>query len=116
MIPLAHAGHVLLDLLYAAPLLIMVGLLVVGKMREKRARDGIEGGRPGYLRRTMTLAQVHDEFFTGLECCTRRGESGVRGLVRRTGSAAYTVYRAAEDRADAAEQALASTVTPLLVA
>ena len=41
MIPLAHAGHVLLDLLYAAPLLIMVGLLVVGKMREKRARDGI---------------------------------------------------------------------------
>ena len=47
MIPLAHAGHVLLDLLYAAPLLIMVGLLVVGKMREKRERGAIEGGASG---------------------------------------------------------------------
>jgi len=47
VIPLAHAGHVLLDLLYAAPLLIMVGLLVVGKMREKRQGDGIEGGATG---------------------------------------------------------------------
>jgi hypothetical protein len=35
----AHAGHVLLDLLYAAPLLVMVGLLVVGKIRERRNRD-----------------------------------------------------------------------------
>jgi hypothetical protein len=35
----AHAGHVLLDLLYAAPLLVMVGLLVVGKLRERRNRD-----------------------------------------------------------------------------
>jgi hypothetical protein len=34
----AHAGHVLVDMLYAVPLLIMVGLLVVGRMREKRAR------------------------------------------------------------------------------
>ena len=34
----AHAGHVLVDLLYALPLFIMVGLLVVGKLREKRAR------------------------------------------------------------------------------
>jgi hypothetical protein len=32
----AHAGHVLVDLLYAAPLLVMVGLLVVGKWRERR--------------------------------------------------------------------------------
>jgi hypothetical protein len=47
VIPLAHAGHVLLDLLYAAPLLIMVGLLVVGKMREKRARDGVSGDSSG---------------------------------------------------------------------
>jgi hypothetical protein len=43
----AHAGHVLLDLLYAAPLLIMVGLLVVGKMREKRERDGISRDSSG---------------------------------------------------------------------
>ena len=34
----AHAGHVLVDLLYALPLFIMVGLLLVGKLRERRAR------------------------------------------------------------------------------
>jgi hypothetical protein len=34
----AHAGHVLVDMLYALPLFVMVGLLLVGKMREKRAR------------------------------------------------------------------------------
>ena len=38
MIVFAHAGHVLLDMLYAAPLLVMVVLLVVGKLRERRAR------------------------------------------------------------------------------
>ena len=36
MILFAHAGHVLVDLLYAAPLLVMVGLLLVGKWRERR--------------------------------------------------------------------------------
>jgi hypothetical protein len=35
----AHAGHILLDLLYALPLLVMVVLLVVGKMRERRDRE-----------------------------------------------------------------------------
>ena len=34
----AHAGHVLVDLLYALPLFIMVGLLLVGRLRERRAR------------------------------------------------------------------------------
>jgi hypothetical protein len=38
----AHAGHVLVDLLYALPLFIMVGLLLIGRFREKRAR----GKRP----------------------------------------------------------------------
>jgi hypothetical protein len=38
MMPLAHAGHVLLDMLYALPLLVMVGLLLVGKLRERRGR------------------------------------------------------------------------------
>jgi len=38
VIPLAHAGHVLVDMLYALPLVIMVGLLLIGRMREKRAR------------------------------------------------------------------------------
>ena len=40
MILFAHAGHVIVDLLYAAPLLVMVGLLVVGKWRERRQSDG----------------------------------------------------------------------------
>jgi hypothetical protein len=35
----AHAGHVLVDLLYALPLFIMVGLLLVGKLRERRSRE-----------------------------------------------------------------------------
>jgi hypothetical protein len=35
----AHAGHILLDLLYALPLLVMILLLVIGKAREKRDRD-----------------------------------------------------------------------------
>ena len=39
MILFAHAGHVLLDLLYAAPLLVMIGLLIVGKIRERRGRE-----------------------------------------------------------------------------
>jgi hypothetical protein len=47
VIPFAHAGHVLLDLLYAAPLLIMVGLLVVGKLRERRGQDEVRGGSSG---------------------------------------------------------------------
>jgi hypothetical protein len=38
VIVVAHAGHVLVDMLYALPLVVMVGLLLVGKMREKRAR------------------------------------------------------------------------------
>ena len=38
MIVLAHAGHVLVDMLYAVPLLVMVGLLLVGKVRERRNR------------------------------------------------------------------------------
>jgi len=39
VIVFAHAGHVLLDLLYAAPLIVLVALLVVGKLRERRYRE-----------------------------------------------------------------------------
>jgi hypothetical protein len=39
VIVLAHAGHVLVDMLYAVPLLVMVGLLLIGKLRERRARQ-----------------------------------------------------------------------------
>jgi hypothetical protein len=34
----AHAGHVLVDLLYAVPLFVMFGLLLIGKLRERRGR------------------------------------------------------------------------------
>jgi hypothetical protein len=40
VIVLAHAGHVLVDMLYALPLVVMVGLLLIGKMRERRHREG----------------------------------------------------------------------------
>jgi hypothetical protein len=36
VIVFAHAGHILVDLLYAMPMLVMVVLLVVGKIRERR--------------------------------------------------------------------------------
>ena len=36
MIVFAHAGHIIVDLLYALPMLVMILLLVIGKMRERR--------------------------------------------------------------------------------
>jgi hypothetical protein len=38
VIVLAHAGHVIVDLLFVAPLLLMGALLVVGRVRERHAR------------------------------------------------------------------------------
>ena len=37
MIVLAHAGHWLVSLAYIAPLLVLVGVIVVGKIRDRRA-------------------------------------------------------------------------------
>jgi hypothetical protein len=34
----AHAGHILVDMLYAMPMLVMVVLLFIGKIRERRNR------------------------------------------------------------------------------
>ena len=36
--PLAHAGHWLAQVAYLAPLLVLVGMLVVGRLRDRRAR------------------------------------------------------------------------------
>ncbi len=36
--PFAHAGHWLAQLAYLAPLLVLVGMLVAGRLRERRAR------------------------------------------------------------------------------
>jgi hypothetical protein len=46
VIPLAHAGHVLVDLLYALPLVVLFALLIAGKLRERRAR-GKDADGPG---------------------------------------------------------------------
>jgi hypothetical protein len=36
--PFAHAGHWLAQLAYLAPLLVLAGMLVAGRLRERRAR------------------------------------------------------------------------------
>ena len=36
--PLAHAGHWLAQIAYLAPLVVLVGMLVVGKLRRRRER------------------------------------------------------------------------------
>ncbi len=47
-IPIAHAGHWAVDLLYVAPLLIAVSVLGLQTMKDRRAlkRDGGEARRP----------------------------------------------------------------------
>lgn len=37
MIPFAHAGHWLVSLAYIAPLLILVGIILAGKIRDRRS-------------------------------------------------------------------------------
>ena len=37
---LAHAGHWLVSLAYIAPLIFLVGVIVLGKIRDRRARSG----------------------------------------------------------------------------
>ena len=76
----------------------------------------LEVPRAGYLRRTMTSAQVHDELFTVWSAARAEANLAYTAWCDSPGSSAYAVYRAAEDRADAAEQALASTMTPVLAA
>jgi hypothetical protein len=36
--PVAHAGHWLLQIAYLAPLVVLVGMLLLGKLRERRER------------------------------------------------------------------------------
>ena len=37
---LAHAGHWLVSLAYIAPLIFLVGVIIVGKIRDRRAGPG----------------------------------------------------------------------------
>jgi hypothetical protein len=42
-LPLAHAGHWLAQIAYLAPLLLMIGLILAGKLRARRERRRNEG-------------------------------------------------------------------------
>lgn len=37
-LPMAHAGHWLAQLAYLLPLILLVGALVIGRLRERRER------------------------------------------------------------------------------
>jgi hypothetical protein len=39
VIVLAHAGHWLVSVAYVAPLVILVGVILVGKIRDRRTRS-----------------------------------------------------------------------------
>ena len=64
----------------------------------------------------MTTAQVHDELFTVWSAARAEANLAYQAWCERRGAEAYAVYRAAEDRADAAEQALVCAARPLLTA
>jgi hypothetical protein len=70
----------------------------------------------GYLRGTMTPAQLHDALFTVWSAARAEANLAYQAWCDAPGLDAYAVYRAAEDRADAAELALAGAVRPLLAA
>jgi hypothetical protein len=40
LLVLAHAGHWLVNLAYIAPLIFLVGVIVAGKLRDRRAGSG----------------------------------------------------------------------------
>lgn len=64
----------------------------------------------------MTTAQRHDELFTIWSAARAEANLAYQAWCDMGGVNAYTVYRAAEDRADAAEHALAGVGTPVLTA
>ena len=41
--PLAHAGHWLVQIAYLAPLVVLVAILAIGKLRARRERRRNEG-------------------------------------------------------------------------
>ena len=64
----------------------------------------------------MTPTRQHDELFTVWSAARAEANLAYEAWCADPGADAYAVYRAAEDRADAAEQALAVAARPLLVA
>ena len=64
----------------------------------------------------MTAAQRHDELFTIWSAARAEANLAYAAWCDVPGPNAYVVYRAAEDRADAAEQALICAARPLVAA
>ena len=64
----------------------------------------------------MTHAQLYDQHFTVWSAERAEANLAYEAWCAAPGADGYAVYRAAEDRADAAERALAATQGPLLAA
>jgi hypothetical protein len=64
----------------------------------------------------MTAAQIHDERFAIWSAARAEANLAYQAWCDMRGSDAYAVYLAAEDRADAAEQALVCAARPLQIA
>ena len=64
----------------------------------------------------MTALQHHDEQFAIWSAARAEANLAYQAWCERGGPAAYAVYRAAEDRSDAAEQELAAVTRPLALA
>jgi hypothetical protein len=62
----------------------------------------------------MTPAQLHDELLAVWSAARAEANLAYQAWCDVPGVDAYAVYRAAEDRADAAEQALARATSPRL--
>ena len=62
----------------------------------------------------MMSTQVHDELFTIWSAARAEANLAYDAWCDAPGSVAYVVYRAAEDRADAAEHALVTSADELL--
>lgn len=60
----------------------------------------------------MTTGQLHDERFAIWSAARAEANLAYDAWCRRPGREAYSVYRAAEDRADAAEDALQIPLAP----
>ena len=45
VVPIAHAGHWLVNLLYLVPLVVVIGMLMVSSLRDRRA-EAAEGITP----------------------------------------------------------------------
>lgn len=63
----------------------------------------------------MTSTRAYDELFALWSAARAEANLAYEDWCRAPGATAYAVYRAAEDRADAAEQALASPAPPVLL-